>query len=316
VVGDWSLNIRDRGVVSRLVNFKDQVSDAQVIALIRELQFRLSELRRERTELTEELEHQYDVESQEIIQHWDRAIEDLKADVEYEIDQQTDRIDLEKREVTLGLGRNRVVGELDREPELIIAEKWAWFDEEASSKTTDMEDELHDLKRQKASQIKRISKLIEDTELDMEYKLGQYGITLDQVKNQDRERQTDNLINVDVSDDNPEPPRESRSSISNELPTVGDSSAETNSTDTTDGAGEKQSRGFFLNSETGALADLSGSLDPTTLAILGILITLSATGIQLVKGNLYGCFQHTRTDQRPGRLQKQCSGDHAPANRH
>jgi len=97
VVGDWSLNIRDRGVVSRLVNFKDQVSDAQVIALIRELQFRLSELRRERTELTEELEHQYDVESQGIIQHWDRAIEDLKADGESEIDQQTDRIDLEKR---------------------------------------------------------------------------------------------------------------------------------------------------------------------------------------------------------------------------
>jgi hypothetical protein len=177
------------------------------------------------------------------------------------------------------------VGELDRELDLIIAEKWAWFDEEASSKTTDMEDELHDLKRQKASQIKRISKLIEDTELDMEYKLGQYGITLDQVKNQDRERQTDNLINVNVSDDNPEPPRESHSNISNKLPTVGDSSAETNSTDTTDGAGEKQSRGFFLNSETGALADLSGSLDPTTLAILGILITLSATGIQLVKGN-------------------------------
>ena len=97
MVGDWSLNIRDRGVVSRLVNFKDQVSDAQVIALIRELQFRLSELRRERTELTEELEHQYDVESQEIIQHSDRAIEDLKADVEYEIDQQTDQIDLEGR---------------------------------------------------------------------------------------------------------------------------------------------------------------------------------------------------------------------------
>ena len=44
-------------------------------------------------------------------------------------------------------------------------------------------------------------------------------------------------------------------------------------------------RGFFFNAESGALADLGKSLDPVTLAVLGILITLATTTVQLVKGN-------------------------------
>jgi len=97
VVSDWSLNIRDRGLVSKLVNFKDKASDVQVIALIRNLQSKLSELRQERTDLTGKLERHFNVESQQIIFRLEQDIEDLEMDVEYEIDPQTDRIDLEKR---------------------------------------------------------------------------------------------------------------------------------------------------------------------------------------------------------------------------
>jgi len=285
VVSDWTLNIRDRGLVSKLVNFKDKASDVQVIALIRNLQSKLSELRQERTDLTGKLERHFlerhfNVESQQIIFRLEQDIEDLKMDVEYEINLQTDRIDLEKREVTRRLGRNRVVGELDRELDLVIAEKWNWFDEEASSTMTAMENELDELEHQQATQIKRISRLVEDTRLDLQYQLDQYGISLDQVRNQDRDQQTDNLVNVSVRDDSPETPREQRTNIERKVPAVSDSPAKTSKS-----AEDTQTRGFFLNSETGALADLGGSLDPTTLAMLGILITLAATGIQLLKGN-------------------------------
>lgn len=52
-----------------------------------------------------------------------------------------------------------------------------------------------------------------------------------------------------------------------------------------DSAESDENRGFFFNTESGALGDLGESLDPTTLTVLGILITLAATAIQLVKGN-------------------------------
>ena len=285
VVSDWSLNIRDRGLVSKLVNFKDKASDVQVIALIRNLQSKLSELRQERTDLTGKperhfLERHFNVESQQIIFRLEQDIEDLKMDVEYEIDLQTDRIGLEKREVTRRLGRNRVVGELEWELDLIIAEKWAWFDAEASSTMAAMENELDELEHQQATQIKRISRLVEDTQLDLQYQLDQYGISLDQVRNQGRDQQTDNLVNVSVRDDSPETPREQRANIESKVPAVSDSPAKTSKS-----AEDTQTRGFFLNSETGALADLAAPLDPTTLAMLGVLITLAATGIQLLKGN-------------------------------
>ena len=172
------------------------------------------------------------------------------------------------------------MGELDRELDLIIAEKWAWFDAEASSTMAAMENELDELEHQQATQIKRISRLVEDTQLDLQYQLDQYGISLDQVRNQDRDQQIDNLANVSVRDDSPETPREQRANIERKVPAVSDSPAKTSKS-----AEDTQTRGFFLNSETGALADLGGPLDPTTLAMLGILITLAATGIQLLKGN-------------------------------
>ena len=172
------------------------------------------------------------------------------------------------------------MGELDRELDLIIAEKWAWFDAEASSTMAAMENELDELEHQQATQIKRISRLVEDTQLDLQYQLDQYGISLDQVRNQDRDQQTDNLVNVSVRDDSPETPREQRANIERKVPAVSDSPAKTSKS-----AEDTQTRGFFLNSETGALADLAAPLDPTTLAMLGILITLAATGIQLLKGN-------------------------------
>ena len=44
-------------------------------------------------------------------------------------------------------------------------------------------------------------------------------------------------------------------------------------------------RGFFTNSVSGNISDLNRLVDPTTLAVLGILLTLVATSLSLVKGN-------------------------------
>ena len=45
------------------------------------------------------------------------------------------------------------------------------------------------------------------------------------------------------------------------------------------------SRGFFTNSASGSMSDVDNFMDPTTLAVLGILLTLVATSLSLVKGN-------------------------------
>ena len=44
-------------------------------------------------------------------------------------------------------------------------------------------------------------------------------------------------------------------------------------------------RGFFTNSPTGQLSDIDKIIDPTSLAVLGILLTLVATSLSLVKGS-------------------------------
>ena len=44
-------------------------------------------------------------------------------------------------------------------------------------------------------------------------------------------------------------------------------------------------RGFFINSASGEIGDLDKFMDPTMLAVLGILLTLLASSLSLVKGN-------------------------------
>ena len=44
-------------------------------------------------------------------------------------------------------------------------------------------------------------------------------------------------------------------------------------------------RGFFTNSAIGGLGTANQFMDPTMLAVLGILLTLGATVMQMVKGS-------------------------------
>jgi len=46
-----------------------------------------------------------------------------------------------------------------------------------------------------------------------------------------------------------------------------------------------RTRGFFTNSQVGQLGNVNTSVDPTMLAVIGILLTLGATTLQLFRGN-------------------------------
>jgi hypothetical protein len=46
-----------------------------------------------------------------------------------------------------------------------------------------------------------------------------------------------------------------------------------------------RTRGFFTNSASGEFNDIDELFDPTSLAVLGIILTLLATSLSLVKGN-------------------------------
>ena len=54
---------------------------------------------------------------------------------------------------------------------------------------------------------------------------------------------------------------------------------------TSDSKGDERNRGFFTNSISTDTNAFYNALDPTTLAVIGILLTLAASMIQLVKGN-------------------------------
>ena len=281
-VSDWTLFIEDSGVVTRLSNLRDSVLVSPQIEEIREIQTELGNLRQRRSKLDGELEHQLEIESTEIINHWEGAIEELRVEVEQEIAQEKRRFGLERLQVTARLGRNRIVGELDKELELVIAQKWSWFDEEAALMMDLMGKDLSELKITKATQSDRLSRLILNVQSEMNQKLERSGISLDQLG--------DKAVTQirDESKDEPLARQKARSSDNVEATAkvrVDNSEVSARPSDSSDDDEPESNRGFFFNSESGAIGDLGGSLDPATLAVIGILITLAATTIQLVKGN-------------------------------
>ncbi len=54
---------------------------------------------------------------------------------------------------------------------------------------------------------------------------------------------------------------------------------------TSDSKEDERNRGFFTNSISTDTNPFNNALDPTALAVIGILITLAASVVQLLKGN-------------------------------
>ena len=277
-VSEWRLFIGDSGPVSRLTDLKDSVADSPLIKEIRELQSELVDLRDRRAKLSEKLGKEVEEESAQITAHWEQEIEDLRTEIEGGVVEATEVIEQEKREVTARLGRNRVVVDLDRELDVMIADMWAWFNEEAGAKRELMKQELSKLEITKATQVDRLTRSIQQLQRELDQKLKTAGITLDQILDQSEDQPTNNATS-----------QGSNTGAGNKVTATGSGSNDSDGNDQPpvppSGDDSGNSRGFFFNSESGALGDLGESLDPSTLAVLGILITLAATAIQLVKGN-------------------------------
>ena len=281
-VSDWTLFIGGSGVVARLRDFRDSVVESPLPADIQDILNELAELRQRRSDLAVELDHQLEIDSAEVIGHWELAIEELRAEVEHEIEIEKRRVEAEKLEVTRRLGRNRVVGELEKEFQLLVEQMWVSFDKEAALKMDLMEKELSELKIVNATQLARLSRNIGIVQSELDQKLERTGITLsptgDQVADPVSDETPDNTL-VQPNDS----PKENVATGSETR--VADSEVPGPPSDSSKNDGPGSSRGFFFNSESGAIGDLGGSLDPTTLAVIGILITLAATAVQMVKGN-------------------------------
>lgn len=165
-------------------------------------------------------------------------------------------------------------------------------------------------------QIRRLESEVEETETDLRTEFNRKMALLEEERSQ-REQELILLANAELDDldrqiremelelerriaekDAPRVLRETDQATSAEPPTdteppaaaASDSSASTSDDESGPTAAERKAsdkggRGFFFNSVSGELSGFDESLDPTTIAVLGILITLIATTLQLVKGN-------------------------------
>lgn len=245
----------------------DETPDVSVE--IRELQARLAELRAEQERLTIKLDRQAEAEIAAVTEFWEQAIEDLRAEVEWEIKQVTTDYEYEATQIFLGGRRAGSLRSLKADLDAVIAEKWAWFDAESQMKRQYLQDDIAEIERAKIFELNYLLALIDGVETELEALfLEESELPADDVG--------DTVI---VEDPEPEP---TEREVEPE-PVFEDQTDEV----LTDSGSEDRgrNRGFFTNSISVDPNGLNNALDPTTLAVLGILITLAATGIQLVKGN-------------------------------
>ena len=238
------------------------------INAILELHARLLELERERFEWTAELEHQVEIEIANVKSHWEGAIADLKAEVEREIQQVTRDYEYESRQILLGNRRDGSLRSLKAELDAIIEEKWAWFEEESWQKRQYLRDDIAEIERAKAFELINLDRRISQVESELQERLEKTGISYeDFLETGGIEKPV-----IDVAP-RPSPTPEDVKDLpppTPEVPRPDDSGS---------------NRGFFFNSISADPNSLNRKLDPTALAVIGILITLAATGVQLLKGN-------------------------------
>ena len=262
-VSDWILATSAEGSNFEL---SDQ-SRLREMAAIKDLQEWLSALLLERTELEAELEYQTKIDIATVTDHWEQAIVDLKAEVEHAIDLETRRLDLESRQIPVDENRDAALVDLHSELQSITDEKWDVYELEVRLKQEYLNDDITEIQNIKIGKIDRISREIDKVEFEIKSRLEQTGISLAEI----RAASADGLL---------EQFNQPGAVVSSFTDQGGNQSFKVSSSSEPDA-----NRGFFSNSGTGAFGDLEESLDPTTLAVIGILITLAATAVQLVKGN-------------------------------
>ncbi len=228
----------------------------EIIAIL-ELQNRLQELERERLEMGAEFERQAGRDIRAMTNRWQLAIAELRAEVEREIEQVKRKVELELRQITLGPGREAVIRKLNAELDAFIKDKRARLELESRLKEGYRDKEILEMAQARGFDLISLNRLISQLEFELERRKEMLGIPLENL--------------VEFPEEPIEPPIEKK-----KLPTPPE-------TPTPKESG--RNRGFFTNSILADPNGLNNGLDPTALEVIGILITLAATGVQLVKGN-------------------------------
>ena len=240
-------------------------------AQILNFQARLLKLRAEQARLTIELDRQAKLEIAAVTELWEQAITDLKAEVEREIEQVTRRFEFEARQILDGTRRDGSLRSLKAELDVIIEEKWDWFETESQMRRQYLQDDIAEIERAKVFELNSILALIDVIESELRTRLEKIGVSYDDF----RETGVIEFPAVDVAPDPFPTPDEVDDLPIPEIPSPEIPPAEESG----------RSRGFFFNSISADPNGLNKTLDPTTLAVIGTLITLAATGVQLLKGN-------------------------------
>ena len=259
------------------------------ISAIRELQARLSVLELERSEIAAELDHQFEIDIANVTNRWEGAIAELRAEVEREIQQLTKDFEFEARQLLLGSRRDGSPRSLKAELNAIIEENWARFELESQQKQRYLRKEIIEVELARDFELNNLNQLIHQVESDLELRLGEVGLSFDDLPIPDHLHITVNDFRlpedpkipvIPVAPHPDEPPNEGKDLFNPETPTP--EIPTTPDIPLPEESG--RNRGFFFNSIS---ADPNGlnKLDPTALAVIGILITLAATGVQLLKGN-------------------------------
>ncbi len=236
------------------------------IAAIRELQAKLSELLRERLELGAEFERQSRIDIATVTKRWELAIEELRAEVELRIQQAKRKFELERQQITSGPRRGAILRRLDAEFDEFIKGVWAEFEAESTLKEGYRDDEILKMAQARGFELIKLNQLISQLETELNERLEKAGLPFEKMVEK-------------VGDERP---------VRTPVPVANGSSNEDKvdpSPKTSDSKKDERNRGFFTNTMSTDTNALNDALDPTTLAVIGILITLAASVVQLLKGN-------------------------------
>lgn len=236
------------------------------INAIRELQARLLGLEGKRSELAVEFEHQVQIEIANVENRWDRAIAELQAEVELRIQRVKRKFELERRQIPLGPRRDAIIRRLNAELDAFIRNQWTQFEFDVQAKQGYLNDEIMEMERARDFELNNRHQLIYEVESELKRRLEKIGMGPDDF----RETGVIEYPVIGVTPHPDGPPQEERDRPAPGMPLPEESG---------------HNRGFFFNSISAGPDGLNKSLDPTALAVIGILITLVATGVQLVRGN-------------------------------
>lgn len=235
-------------------------------ARISELEARLAELLREQESMTAELGRWAANEIATVTDMWEEAIAQLRAEVMRGIRQLTSDFEFERRQVLRGFGGDTSLRSLKAELDAAIKEKWAWFEFESGRKQRYLHDDIAEIEQSKAFELEYISSLIHEVEFELQGLIDDTRPSADQTVDAAHSEETER-------DELPEPAALLIEETTDQSP----------ETSVPEDSGPR--RGFFFNSISADTNSLNRTLDPTTLAVIGILFTLAATVVQLVKGN-------------------------------